>query len=190
MTKFCPSLWPEDQTPDDEINCADCGLIEHGSRMIWGEGNPNARIFVLLDNPGARENRDGDPFVCRTRITLQKAIHDTGLSVDDIYVSWVLKRRPTKQYDKDTTRRICLHHVSEQLEKMNPELVVCLGNVALQSFLQDDQINVKSMRGKSYHINGFQIITAYHPLAIHRRPNLRPGFSDDWNLVKDVLKNK
>ncbi|UFU00212.1 hypothetical protein KO561_04475 [Radiobacillus kanasensis] len=69
MSNFCPSMWPEEPTPIEVQACDVCGLIEHGTRMVWGEGNPSAPIMVLLDNPGARENRDGNPFVCGTRDT-------------------------------------------------------------------------------------------------------------------------
>ena len=48
MTHFCPSIWEEDPTPTSLQTCGDCGLNLHGSRMIWGEGNPSARIMLLL----------------------------------------------------------------------------------------------------------------------------------------------
>ncbi|WP_234028606.1 uracil-DNA glycosylase family protein [Lentibacillus sp. Marseille-P4043] len=85
MSDFCPSIWPEEPTPSTVKNCGECGLIEHGSRMIWGEGNPTAPIMVILDNPGARENRNSDPFVCGTRQTLQKATTTVGLNANDLY---------------------------------------------------------------------------------------------------------
>lgn len=67
MADFCPSLWPEEPTPELLKDCGECGLIQHGTRMVWGEGNPDAPIMVILDNPGAREDREGTPFVCGTR---------------------------------------------------------------------------------------------------------------------------
>ncbi|MEH7546530.1 MULTISPECIES: hypothetical protein [Bacillaceae] len=62
MSDYCPFLWPEEPTPEKYKNCRECGLDNHGSRMIWGEGNPNAPILILLDNPGAREDREGNPL--------------------------------------------------------------------------------------------------------------------------------
>jgi DNA polymerase len=52
--------------------------------MVWGEGNPEAPIIVLLDNPGSRENRENKPFVCGTRQTLQQAAYQAGLKADDL----------------------------------------------------------------------------------------------------------
>lgn len=51
-----PGMWPEDATPCEHINCQKCLLSLQRSRIVWGEGNPDADIFILLDNPGARED--------------------------------------------------------------------------------------------------------------------------------------
>ena len=96
MTDFCASLWPEETTPENLLNCSECGLDKHGSRMIWGEGSPEAPILILLDNPGAREDRENQPFVCGTRQTLQQAAFQVGLKVDDLYVTYVLKKKTYK----------------------------------------------------------------------------------------------
>jgi len=111
MTAFCPEQWPEEPVPRQEQACRDCGLYEHGSRMIWGEGNPDAPIMIVLDNPGAREDRDGNPFVCGTRQTLQKAAYDVGLTMNDLYVTFILKRKPVRAYEKEETRSVCMQHL-------------------------------------------------------------------------------
>jgi DNA polymerase len=61
MSEFCPVIWPEEPVPECWKGCRECGLYEQGSRMVWGEGNPQAPIMIILDNPGARE---GNSFVC------------------------------------------------------------------------------------------------------------------------------
>lgn len=183
MTNFCPTPWLEDPTPEREIDCQKCGLYEHGSRMIWGEGNPLAPIIVLLDNPGEREGKDGKEYVCGTRKTLQEAAYAVGLKEHDLYVTYILKRRPKRAYNKDQTRQICIRHLEDQLQNKQPTLLFCLGNVAVQSFFQNPEANVKSLRGKIHHINGYKTAVAYHPLAVRRRPNLLPSFLEDWQFV-------
>ena len=76
--------------------------------MIWGEGNPKAPILVILDNPGERENREGNPYICGTRQTFQQAVHDVGLNSDDLYITSILKRKPVRAYNKEETRQICM----------------------------------------------------------------------------------
>ena len=191
MSNFCPSLWPEEPAPTNVQDCDKCGLIEHGSRMIWGEGNPAAPIMVILDNPGAREDRNGNPFVCGTRQTLQKAVHSVGLQMDDLYVTYILKRKPTRAYNKPKTREICMGHLLQQLESKKPKYILCLGNAAVQSFFQDEEAEVKTLRGRIYNVRGIQTTVAYHPLAVRRRPNLWNMFLEDWNLVAErFFKNK
>ncbi|MGX9136087.1 uracil-DNA glycosylase [Rummeliibacillus sp. JY-2-4R] len=183
MPDYC--LWPEDKTPENLIDCSECGLIQQGSRMVWGEGNPKAPIMILLDNPGAREDKENTPFVCGTRQTLQKASSEVGLKVDDLYVTYVLKRKPKRAYDKEKTREICIQHLHQQLQITKPDFIVCLGNVAVQSFFQDSKTDVKSLRGKFHEVQGFQTTVAYHPLAVRRRPNLWKMFVEDWKLVAE-----
>jgi len=187
MSEFFPVRWPEDPTPNNEQNCKDCGLYKHGSRMIWGEGNPNARIMILLDNPGARKDRDGNPFVCGTRQTLQKAAYKVGLTMDNLYVTYILKRKPTRKYDKQETRHICMKHLDEQLKKVQPTLIFCMGNVSVQSFFDDAKVDVKSLRGQWHDVRGISTTVAYHPLAVRRRPNLWNAFLEDFQLAASRL---
>ncbi len=185
MSEFCPVFWPEDSTPENLKDCCECGLDQHGTRMVWGEGSPEAPIMILLDNPGAREDREHKPFVCGTRQTLQQAVHEVGLTVDDLYVTYVLKRKPTRAYDKDQTRQTCMNHFKQQLQLHKPKFIICLGNIAVQSFFQNPELDVKSLRGNFHDVHGYQTTVAYHPLAVRRRPNLWSLFLEDWKLVAD-----
>ncbi|WP_252501773.1 uracil-DNA glycosylase [Sporosarcina sp. Marseille-Q4943] len=189
MTSFRPESWPEDPTPASQIHCEDCGLYRQGTRMVWGEGNPKAPIMVILDNPGAREDREGNSIVCGTRQTLQQAVHEVGLNKEHIYVTYVLKRRPVRAYDKESTRQICMHrHLDEQIQLQQPSVIVCLGNVAVQSFFQNSEVDVKSLRGSWHDVKGYPTTVAYHPLAVRRRPNLYKYFLEDMRLVKSKFE--
>ena len=84
-------------------------------------------------------------------------------------------------------------HLEGQLQKQNPSFVLCLGNVAVQHFFQNPDVDVKSLRGSFHHVNGFKTAVAYHPLAVRRRPNLYKLFIEDLQLIasefkKDILK--
>lgn len=175
--------WPEEPVPNDSKECKVCGLYNQGSRMVWGEGNPKAPIMILLDNPGAREDREGNAFVCGTRQTLQESVKEVGLEMDDLYVTYILKRRPVRAYDKERVRQVCMMHLTDQLQHKRPKFILCLGNVAVQSFFQDPEAEVKSLRGFLHDIRGYKTAVAYHPLAVRRRPNLRRLFIEDLAFV-------
>ncbi|PIC64078.1 uracil-DNA glycosylase [Sporosarcina sp. P13] len=188
MNSSCSERWREDPTPESQQACQECGLYLQGSRMIWGEGNPKAPIMIILDNPGAREDREGNRIVCGTRQTLRHAISAVGLDEELIYVTYVLKRRPLRTYDKEQVRSICIHHLEAQLQQQQPSLVVCLGNVAVQSFFQNPEVDVKRLRGEWHKVRGFQTTVAYHPLAVRRRPNLAAMFKEDLSFVAEAFR--
>ncbi|KLU63593.1 uracil DNA glycosylase superfamily protein [Peptococcaceae bacterium CEB3] len=187
---FPREIWPEDPTPSEATNCPKCELFLQRSRIIWGEGNPNAKIFVLLDNPGSREDKFGEPFICGTRQTLYLATTLAGLRKDDLYVTYVLRCRPVRKYDKEQARITCIKYLQEQLTLKAPRLVVCLGNVATQSFLGNSDAKVKLLRGKIDYYNGVATAFSYHPLAVRRRPVLYKLFLEDWKLITSFYHGK
>ena len=184
MDDWCPRVWPEEPVPAEAAHCTDCGLHRHGSRMVWGEGRPLAPLMIILDNPGAREDAEGRAFVCGTRQTLQRAVHESGLQESDVYVTFILKRRPIRAYDKEQTRAICLRrHLLAQIEEKRPLRILCLGNAAVQAFFARDDADVKQMRQQWHAPRGIPTAVSYHPLAVRRRPNLWPNFLEDWRFL-------
>lgn len=187
MDRPLPAIMPEDSPPEAGFSCERCELARHGGRVVWGEGNPDAPLFVLLDNPGAREDKEGASYLCGTRETLQAAAFEAGLEPDSMYVSYILKCRPRRAYDKVRARTICLSYLWEQLKAVNPVLVVCLGNVVCQTFFDDPQAEVKQLRGMIHAVRGHNVVASYHPLAVRRRPVLYKYFLQDWVLAADRL---
>jgi uracil-DNA glycosylase len=167
MSAFCSELWPEETTPEAYKDCRECGLYKHGSRMVWGEGNP---------------------IVCGTRQTLQQAASEVGMKMDYLYVTFILKRRPVRAYEKEQTREICMIHLKEQIEQKRPKIILCLGNVAVQSVFRDPKAEVKNMRGTWHVVDGYQTAVAYHPLAVRRRPHLWNMFLRDMAFVAERLR--
>lgn len=180
---FSPVIWPEETAPPDAINCTKCELHCQAPRVIWGEGNPHAPITIILDNPGAREDKEGQPFVCGTRQTLQKAAFEAGFTMKDLYVTYLLKCRPRHRYDKELARAACLPYLEQQIQASQPQLVFCMGNTAVQWFFNDMEAEVKKLRGSWHTIRNLPTLVAYHPLAIRRRPNLAGLFADDWAML-------
>lgn len=185
MTAFKPVILQEDPVPSDTSDCMHCELYKQGSRMVWGEGNPQAPLYIILDNPGAREDKEGNPYVCGTRETLQEVISSSDIKLTDVYLTYILKRRPRRSYDKLLTRQHCMSHLTRQLVHGQPKMIVCLGNVAVQSFFENPEAEVKHLRGAWHQVKGFSTAVSYHPLAIRRRPNLRTIFQEDWQFISE-----
>ncbi len=190
---------PEVPAPPHTANCRDCEAAGLHTRLMWGEGNANARIMLLLDNPGAREDREGNPFVCGTRDTLLAGLREAGIARDEVFVTYLLKRRPTRAYDKPQARRLCMRHLRDQLTSMQPHLLFGFGNVVAQALLDDEEAEVKRLRGRWHEFAGAKGLHGlwhdhadagglgftYHPLAVRRRPNLLPYFLQDLRMLAE-----
>ncbi|NLJ76292.1 MAG: uracil-DNA glycosylase [Peptococcaceae bacterium] len=180
---FAPVVWPEDRMPPEERDYVECEVCTVRSRVIWGEGNPSAPIVIILDNPGAREDKEGKEFVCGTRVTLQTSLHQVGLKMDDIYLTYLLKCRPLGRYDKDKARAFSKPFLERQIKTIQPQFIVCLGDTVVQNLFADQEAHVKDLRGKWHNLMGLPTIVSYHPLAVRRRPNLMKHFMEDWAML-------
>ncbi|MFD0713210.1 uracil-DNA glycosylase [Paenibacillus sp. GCM10027626] len=189
MEGFNPRLLKEEPPPPFAVQCQKCELSNHRERVIWGEGNPSAKIFILLDNPGMREDAEGNPFVCGTRETLQRGILDAGMELDNVYISYLLKCRPKRAYNKPLARDACFSHFQHQLAEKNPRLLLGLGNTVVETLFPHSDADVKSLRGRWHIFEDIPVAFSYHPLAIRRRPVLHKYFIEDLKLLaQEALK--
>ncbi len=180
---FEPAIWPEETLPEEAAAYRKCELCTEKSRVIWGEGNPSAPAVIILDNPGTREDKDGNAYVCGTRQTLQAALHRANLPPRDIYVTYLLKCRPLRQYDKEEARAFSKPFLIRQIQMMWPKCVVCLGDTVVQTMFDNKEAHVKEPRGVWHTLLGYPCLVSYHPLAVRRRPNLTRQFMEDWDLL-------
>ncbi|MGE5583533.1 MAG: uracil-DNA glycosylase [Bacillota bacterium] len=179
-------VWEEDRVPAVWADCNRCELAAQRRRVIWGEGNPKAPLMIILDNPGARENRQGSPFICGTRETLKAAILESGLKIDQIYLTYLLKCRPIRKYNHELARAACFAFLEEQINALRPLLIVCMGNVALGKLFNPES-EVKAIRGKMLEFKGIPVLATYHPLAARRRPNLFKFLAADLSAAAGYL---
>lgn len=179
-------ILPEEAVPHGLQHCERCELAKQRTRVIWGEGNPEARLLMILDNPGAREDRQGNSFLCGTRETLQRGMRESGLDTDSIYVTYLLKCRPLRAYNKPVAREACLSHLQMQLLEKQPLVLFGFGNVVAEAlFPWKENASVKELRGNWQEFQGIPIGFTYHPLAVRRRPNLMKFFVDDLIALKE-----
>lgn len=186
--RFEPIIWPEDQLSEEADSYRQCEICTQRSRVIWGEGNPKAPILIILDNPGAREDKDGNEYACGTRYTLQKALHQVNLAADDVYLTYLLKCRPLRRYNKEEVWAFSKPFLIRQIEKMQPKFIVCLGDVVTQTMFNDGDACVKNLRGAWYELLGYPCMVSYHPLAVRRRPNLMLNFTHDWSMLAEKVR--
>lgn len=179
--------WPEDAPPADLPVEAFAALAGHGSRVVWGEGDPRAPLLVVLDNPGAREDTAGRPYTCGTRLTLRAAAAEAGLRPErDLYVTYLLKRRPRRAYDREAAWAAYLPLLRRQIGAVGPRALVCAGDTVVHAVLAPGA-DVKGLRGRVLCVEGRPAVVTYHPLAARRRPALYPLLVADLVAARRLL---
>ncbi|GAB6875829.1 uracil-DNA glycosylase [Thermaerobacter litoralis] len=177
--------WPEVPAPRG-ASCAQFGLEGHG-RLVWGEGDPGARLWLVLDNPGAREDPAGRPWVCGTRRTLRQALWAAGLGDRLPFLTFLVKCRPRRAYDRQRAQRAGIGHLARQVADGQPLLLVLLGDVVVRAVLGDPHAAVRPLRGQRLRALGTPALVSYHPLAARRRPALFPRLVEDLAAARRWL---
>jgi len=143
------------------------------TRIVWGDGDPCARLVFVGEAPGEEEDRAGIPFVGRSGQLLNKMIGAMGLTRDDVYICNVLKTRPPNNATP-TGREIelCEPYLKEQIAIINPEVIVTLGLPASRALLRSEETMTR-MRGRwrTYTLaNGRQapLMPTFHPAYVLR----------------------
>lgn len=189
VSDFVAMIWPEDKMPAEAVEYEKCEVCTPRSRIVWGEGNPEAPVLVILDNPGAREDRDGREYICGTRATLQEAVHRVGLAADDVYLTYLLKCRPLRRYDRERAGTFSKPFLIRQIRNIGPDFIVCLGDTVARWMFDSREAHVKDLRGKWHLLMESPAIVSYHPLAARRRPNLMKPFLEDWQMLAERFKD-
>lgn len=149
-------------------NCRACELARDRKNVVFGEGNPRARLFFLGKAPGAREDETGRPFVGRAGEVLDRMLALAGLSRSDIYITGSCKCRPPRNRNpRSTELAACRVWLQKQLEVIRPEIVVCLGLVAAKNMLGYD-VKLSEMHGRWIEKDPFRVVPTFHPAAVLR----------------------
>ncbi len=165
--------------------CHRCDLREGCTQVVFGDGNPHAGLMLIGEGPGADEDRIGIPFVGRAGQLLDRILEAVAIKRSEIYITNVVKCRPPgnrlpQQLEVDA----CLPYLREQLALVNPEIVVCLGSLALRTLI-DRKATITRSRGVWHHVDGRGIIATFHPAALLRDPSKK---KDVWVDFKEVVK--
>jgi len=175
---------------DDIGNCTRCRLHEHRTTIVFGEGDPNARLVFVGEGPGAEEDASGRPFVGRAGQLLDKIIMAIGMKRQDVYIANIVKCRPpgnrTPERDEVDT---CEPFLLRQLAFIHPEVIVALGSPAFQCLLRTREPITKA-RGHWRDWNGVRVMPTFHPAFLLRSPEKKREVWEDMKMVRDYLNEK
>jgi DNA polymerase len=178
--------------------CNLCRLAATRKQVVFGEGNPNARLMFIGEGPGKDEDASGRPFVGRAGQLLTRII-ENGLKLkrDEVYIANVVKCRPTVdglgQRDRPPSPdevAACAPYLKQQIELVSPEVIVTLGNPATK-FLLGTAEGITRLRGKWQSYNGIPVMPTYHPSFLLRNggdAGNTPHKREVWNDMKMVIE--
>jgi len=168
--------------------CTRCGLCGNRTNVVFGVGDPNARLVFVGEGPGADEDRKGEPFVGRAGQLLTKIIESMGMERKDVYIANVVKCRPpenrTPLPDEIAT---CSPFLFQQLAAIGPRVIVCLGTPATQTVL-GTRDTITRLRGTFHDIGGIRVMPTFHPAYLLRNPAAKREVWDDMKKVMAELK--
>ncbi|MDE3169590.1 MAG: uracil-DNA glycosylase [Acidobacteriota bacterium] len=167
--------------------CTRCKLHKARTQIVFGVGNPKARLVFVGEGPGRDEDEQGEPFVGRAGKLLTDMIAAMGLRRKDVYICNVVKCRPPENRlpEKDEIAA-CSPFLARQLAAIDPKVICCLGACSAQTLLNTNQ-GISRFRGEWFEYRGVKLIATYHPAYLLRNPAAKSEVWKDLQKVMAVL---
>jgi uracil-DNA glycosylase len=167
--------------------CKKCRLCEHALNAVPGEGNFDADIVFIGEAPGAQEDQTGRPFVGRAGKLLEQMLNKIGYQREDVWIGNVIKHRPPQNRDPLPDEiKACESYLTNQLEVIQPKLVVTLGRFAMSYFYKQGKITED--HGRLIVLEKYNVYPLYHPAAALRNGGFAKVLLKDFIKIPDILK--
>jgi uracil-DNA glycosylase family 4 len=170
-----------------------CALKHTATRLVFSDGNPQARIMFVGEAPGRDEDIEGLPFVGRSGKLLDRMIAAIGLDRSKAYIANVIPWRPPgNRTPTPQETQICLPFIQRQIELVNPDVLVTLGNPSTQTLLSTRE-GIMKTRGKWFDYDTgtrtIRAIATFHPAYLLRSPSYkRMTWLDLRAIAKELEK--
>ncbi|MEK7556579.1 MAG: uracil-DNA glycosylase [Patescibacteria group bacterium] len=171
-----------------QIEKADLPLKTAASRLVPGEGNPNADVVFVGEAPGVEEDKQGRPFVGAAGKFLNQLIESIGWKREDVYIANLIKHRPPNNRDPLPIEiEAYTPWLDKQLDIIKPKLIVTLGRYSMAYFLGEG-LSITKVHGQPKRKGGRVVMPMYHPAAALYRGDLRPVLAAEFKKIPKVLE--
>lgn len=169
-------------------DCSRCKLHGQGrTQVVFGVGNPNARLMFVGEAPGHDEDIQGIPFVGRAGQLLTKIIEAINLTRDDVYIANVIKCRPPGNRNPEPDEvDTCEPFLVRQVQAIRPRVIVALGTFAARALLRSND-PISRLRGQIFKYGEALLIPTFHPAYVLRNPASKRDVWEDMKKVRDLL---
>jgi uracil-DNA glycosylase family 4 len=170
-------------------DCRRCKLCKGRTNVVFGVGNPNARLMFIGEGPGEDEDRKGEPFVGKAGGLLTDIItKGMGLQRSDVYIANVVKCRPPGNREPEPDEvQACRGYLEKQVALVRPRVLVALGRTAAHTLLGNES-PIGQLRGRWFQVFGIPTMVTYHPAALLRNQALKRPTWEDMQQVRDRLR--
>jgi uracil-DNA glycosylase family 4 len=169
--------------------CTRCKLHATRKTIVFGTGNPEARLVFVGEAPGEDEDLQGKPFVGRAGQLLTRIIVAMGLSRDEVYIANIIKCRPPKNRNPQPDEiAACEPFLIRQLGCIRPRVICALGTFSAQTLLATAQ-KITQLRGRFHDYHGIKLMPTFHPAYLLRNPNEKKTVWEDMQKIMEELKN-
>ena len=171
--------------------CFECDLAQTRNKVVFSDGNSEAKIVLIGEAPGANEDETGKPFVGRAGKLLDELFLSQNLTRErDIYICNTVKCRPPEnRLPTNFEKAQCRKYLDSQLEILKPKLILLCGATAMKSFL-GNKVKISQIRGQWLeHSSGARLMVIFHPSYLLRNPSVKEG-SPKWLMLQDIAEIK
>ena len=166
-----------------------CELKNRAKNIVFCDGNPNSKIMLIGEAPGANEDEEGLPFVGRAGALLDKMLAAIDLDRKKVYISNIINFRPpdNRRPTDDEIRRY-LPFITKHIEIINPKILVLLGSTAMNALIGNEVV-ISKMRGKwiekKFGNCKTSVIITFHPAFLMRQPAQKKMAWVDLKMIRD-----
>lgn len=164
--------------------CTRCKLHPHRKNIVFGTGNPEAKLVFVGEGPGGDEDLQGKPFVGRAGQLLTKIINSINLPREEVYIANIIKCRPPQNRNPEPDEiKACEPFLIQQLDVIQPKIICALGTFAAQTLLETDE-RISRLRGRFISYRGSKLIATFHPAYLLRNPNKKRDVWEDMKMIR------
>ena len=170
------------------LNCRKCGLCKARSNVVFGVGNPRAKVMFIGEGPGRNEDLQGEPFVGAGGQLLDKYLAAVDLDRrTNIYIAHIVKCRPPQNRDPlQEEQEACMDWLRNQTALLRPKIIVCLGRIAAMRIIKPD-FKITREHGQFFKKGNIYMMATLHPAALLRNPAQKPAAFDDFLKLRDKI---